>query len=325
MTKRALLIGCNYASIPSATLQGCINDVVNVRNTLIDAYGYNDANIVMLRDDDKSRLPTKAIILSSMISLISASTAEDTLWIHYSGHGTQIRNTTGDETDGLDECIVPLDFAKAGVIDDNTLFKIIGAAKCQLILCFDSCHSGTVCDLQYSTNYVNGSLVKSSNNSKQISNPNIIMLSGCRDAQTSADAYSAFSRQGVGAFTLTLLETLRGSGHNIDIIQLYQLTCLNLQRSGFPQIPILSSSSPLPNYKFARHSNNVFAVISQPERTSQPVGKKEVAKQPFRGPDNVFNSVFAYRLNGVTDSQLFPSYKTGNAPTLNMNRLLQNK
>ena len=151
------------------------------------------------------------------------------------------------------------------------------------------------------------------------------MLSGCRDAQTSADAYNAFSRQGVGAFTLTLLETLRSSGHNTDIIQLYQSTCLNLQRAGFPQIPILSSSSPLPNYKFVRHFNNVSAAIGQLERTSQTVGKKEVAKQSFRGPDNVFNSVFSYRLNGVTGPQLFPSYKTGNAPTLNMNSLLQNK
>lgn len=262
MTKRALLIGANYTATPSVRLNGCINDIVNMRNTLIDAYGYQDANITVLRDDDKNRLPTKANILAALNAVIAASAAEDTLWVHYSGHGTQIRDTTGTESDGLDECIVPCDYNKAGFIDDNTLRNIIALAKCQMMLCFDSCHSGTVCDLQYSMNYSNGSISTVVNNTKSIADTNIVMLSGCRDAQTSADAYNSFSQQGVGAFTISLLETLRASDHNVDLMTLYKNLCSNIAKSRFSQIPVLSSTVANPSYQFAKANANGSAVIA---------------------------------------------------------------
>lgn len=300
MAKRALLIGLNYAATPSATLQGCINDIVNMRNALIDAYGYQDANIVVLRDDDKSRLPTKSNILAAMANIIRSSGASDTLWIHYSGHGTQIRSVTGDESDGLTECIVPCDFNSAGFIDDNTIFNIIGTAKCQLMLCFDSCHSGTVCDLQYSVNYNNGTLSYSTNNSKRITNPNVIMLSGCRDAQTSADAYNSFSKQGVGAFTITLLETLRASNHNIDLLSLYKNVCANLRNSGFSQTPTLSSSVPSASYQFSKTAVNSHVKTSSTSATTN-----------------------APKASSKLVSGFFPEHKVGHK--INMNGLLSGR
>jgi hypothetical protein len=252
MSKRALLIGCNYTATPSVQLQGCINDIVNIRNMLIDAYGYQDSNIYMLRDDDKNRLPTRANILSSLSSIISSSNSTDTVWIHYSGHGTQIRDTNGDESDKLDECIVPSNYNIAGFITDDDLVSIIQNAKCQLILCFDSCNSGTVCDLQYSMNYSNGVFNTVINNSKIITDTNIIMLSGSRDTQTSADAYDSLARQGCGAFTHSLIEALRMNSHNVDLLKLYADLCVYLSKSGFTQIPVLSSTIAKPSYKFAR-------------------------------------------------------------------------
>lgn len=252
MSKRALLIGCNYTATPSAALQGCINDIVNVRNTLIDAYGYQDSNIFMLRDDDKTRLPTRANILSSISNLIYYSAPSDTLWIHYSGHGTQIRDTNSDESDGVDEAIVPCDFGRAGMISDDDLFNLIKLAKCTLILCFDSCHNGTACDLQYSMNCTNGVLTKVVNNTKFVTNSNIIMFSGSRDSQTSADAYNMLAKQGCGAFTNSLLETMRSNGHNVDLLKLYVDVCAYLKRSGFSQIPVLSSTIPNPSFSFIR-------------------------------------------------------------------------
>jgi hypothetical protein len=261
-TKRALLIGINYTANPSAQLSGCINDIVNVRNTLIDAYGYQNANIFMLRDDDNSRLPTRKNILYSLNQLINASNANDLLWIHYSGHGTKIRDTNGDEIDSLDECIVPCNYNTDGIISDDELFSIIKNAKCRLIMCFDSCHSGTVCDLQYSINCNNGGFTTVVNNNRTISGQNIIMFSGCRDAQTSADSYSALAKQGVGAFTNTLLETLRENDHTIDILQLYLKVCQKLKNSGFTQIPVFSSSVASPSFQFARSNANGTPVLS---------------------------------------------------------------
>jgi hypothetical protein len=255
MAKRALLIGCNYLATPQATLYGCINDVVNMRNMLIDAYGYQSSNIVMLRDDDKYRLPTRANILAYIAYFINTASSSDTVWIHYSGHGTRLRDINGDESDGADEAIVPCDYMKAGMIVDDELFNLIRPAKCTLILCFDSCHSGSVCDLQYSINYNNGGLSKVVNSSKFISTNNIIMFSGCRDVQTSADSYDSLAKQGVGAFTNALIETLRANSHNVDLLKLFAGLCAYLKMYGFTQIPVLSSTVPNPVYQFSRSAS----------------------------------------------------------------------
>ena len=308
-TKRALLIGINYTATPSARLYGCINDVVNVRNTLIDAYGYLDSNILILRDDDKARHPTKANILNAMTTIIRNSAPDDTLWIHYSGHGTQTRSNASDESDGLTECIVPSDFNGAGIIDDNAIFNILGLAKCQLILCFDSCHSGTICDLQYSTNYTNGRLSWAVNNSKKLANPNIIMLSGCRDAQTSADAYNDYLKQGGGAFTITMLETLRANDHNISIGELYKKICANLKVSGFPQIPVLSSSVLSPSFQFSKTYANGVAVSSV--KATAKVNKDMVDAMSV-------NSLEGSKMR-VDVVGVFPGYKP--STNLNMKRL----
>lgn len=278
MVKRALLIGLNYTATPSVKLFGCINDIINMRNTLIDAYGYQDANIYMLRDDDKSRLPTRANILAALSQLIASSTASDMLWIHYSGHGTQVRDTNRDEVDGFDECIVPCNYNTDGIITDDELFAIFKNAKCQLMICFDSCNSGTGCDLQYSINYNNGILTKAvnSNTSRVLSsNPNIIMFSGCRDPQTSADAYDSVSQKNVGAFTQTLLETLRGFDHNAPILQVYTNLCAKLKLYGFSQIPVLSSSIASPSFQFIRVNASSVTVTGFSTSGTSAANKKE--------------------------------------------------
>lgn len=306
MVKYALLIGSNYTATPSVQLSGCINDIVNMRNMLIDAYGYEDVNITVLRDDDKTRLPTKANILSSIANNIAKAAATDTLWIHYSGHGTQIRTVDTYESDGLDECIVPCDYNTKGVIDDNTLFNLISIAKCQLILCFDSCHNGTVCDLQYSVNYNNGALNVSANNPKTIADKQIIMLSGSRDSQLSMDAYNNYSKQGVGAFTITLIETLRSYDHNVALLPLYKSLCTNLTKSGFTQIPVLSSSIPNPSYQFTRSNANKNTVFKDaPIISSSLIVTKDLVES-MSITNSANSSTFAPT---PLSSPVFPKYR----------------
>jgi hypothetical protein len=253
--KKALLIGCNYINT-SNQLSGCINDIIHMRNMLIDAYAYTPDSIIMLRDDVPTILPTRANILNCLKLIIGQSASLSEIVIHYSGHGTSIRDMDGDEVSGQDQAIVPLDFNRNGFITDDELFNIIKDAKCRVLMFFDSCHSGTVCDLQYSINYINGKFSRSTNNAKRIVNPNVIMMSGCRDDQTSADSYSNLEDLAVGAFTNSLLETLRASNHNVDMLRLYNDVCYNLSKSGFTQIPILSCSSYMPAYIFMRGGTN---------------------------------------------------------------------
>jgi hypothetical protein len=71
---------------------------------------------------------TKKAILEGLKALIAKGGTGDTLVFHYSGHGSQVRCTEGDElADGLDEIICPWDFDWDGTFikDDDfaTLFE----------------------------------------------------------------------------------------------------------------------------------------------------------------------------------------------------------
>lgn len=252
--KKALLVGINYTSIPQVALRGCINDIDNVSNVLVDAYDYQLSNIVQLRDDmkDLAIQPTKQNILAQLQTLVAQSASLSEIWFHYSGHGSQIKDLNGDETSGQDQVLVPLDYQSAGMIVDDEIFNIVKNSKCKTMLCFDCCHSGSMCDLQWMFEFKNGSFLKTLNGNKIISNPNIICLSGCRDTQTAADSYSIQEARGVGAFTDALLYCLRVNRHNVNILKLYGDTCAHLVKTGFPQVPILSCSAVVPNYNFSR-------------------------------------------------------------------------
>jgi len=248
MAKKALLIGIDYANM-DVELNGCINDIINMRNVLIDAYDYEPANITMLRDDidDKKIKPTGANIFFELQKIISESSKLEEIWIHYSGHGSQIKDINGDEPSKMDSVIVPLDYLSKGVIVDDAIFSIIKNVKCKCVLIFDSCNSGTICDLPYSfINKSGGSYGTIINNNYKVANPNIFCFSSCRDTQTSSDAFSSASEQYVGAFTFAFIETLRKNKHNIHYLQLYQETCNLLVTNGFTQIPVFSSSGKSP-------------------------------------------------------------------------------
>jgi hypothetical protein len=255
MSKKALLIGINYYDTPSVALKGCVNDVVNMRNMLIDAYGYDSANITVLRDDATNAInkPTLTNIVSQLTSIIAQSATLKEIWIHYSGHGSQIRDTNGDEADKKDEIIVPADYLRAGLITDDAIFNIVKNSRCPTMLIFDSCNSGTMCDLMWNFNATSATQVNAvKTNNKAITNPNIYCFSGCRDDQTSADTYSTISQQACGAMTSAVIESLRWNKHNVDIKKLYVDVVAFLRQSGLTQVPQLSSSSQMPKYQITR-------------------------------------------------------------------------
>jgi hypothetical protein len=279
--KKALLVGINYKNIKGAALNGCINDIVNTSEVLIDTFDYDTKNITQLRDDTNvaSSLPTRANILSNLSGLVAQSSNLSELWFHYSGHGSQIRDTNGDEVDRLDEVLVPVDFQQNGFIVDDEIFTIVKNSKCKTILIFDSCHSGSVCDLQWNYQYTNGSLMKTMTTNKMITNPNVFCFSGCKDPETSADAYSREKQMGVGAFTDTFLRCLRANRMNVDILKLYSDICVTIKQSGFTQSPSFSCSSPSPIYKFVRVTNTPV-VENNVKVVDLPIDQKVLALAP---------------------------------------------
>lgn len=248
MKKRALLIGINYLNIPEYRLSGCIDDICNARNMLIDAYGYYKSNIIMLRDDTENPvlMPTYENIIRELNDI--ASSDSDEIWIQYSGHGTQFQNKTDKLL--MDDVIVPIDFYK-NYIFDYDIYKILLKIRGRAILIFDCCHSGSIANLPWTFTVNNKNIITTNNNT--MTNPNIYLISGCKDNETSSDDFNREMSQNVGVFSNALNECLRDSNHQIDIMTLYKNICKNLIAAGYSQSPVLSSSSNTPNHVFSRH------------------------------------------------------------------------
>ncbi|RKP10957.1 peptidase C14, caspase domain-containing protein [Thamnocephalis sphaerospora] len=151
--KKAVFIGINYTGMPVA-LNGCINDVHNIRNFLQQRYGFLPNHCVQLTDDQEEAkfLPTRANIIAAMKWLVQDAQPGDSLFLHYSGHGATAEDMDGDEKDGQDETIVPLDYQTAGMIVDDDLHAILVKPLqegVRLTTIFDCCHSGTILDLPF--------------------------------------------------------------------------------------------------------------------------------------------------------------------------------
>ena len=119
--KRALLIGINYVG-QKGQLSGCHNDVANIKNYLIQKEGFLEKDMLILVDDNRHHQPTRKNIMDAFVRITQYSKAGDTVFIHYSGHGGSVVDTNGDEDDGFDETLIPVDFKTAGHIVDDEIF-----------------------------------------------------------------------------------------------------------------------------------------------------------------------------------------------------------
>ncbi|KAL7271818.1 Ca(2+)-dependent cysteine protease [Rhizina undulata] len=151
--RKALLIGINYFG-QRGQLRGCINDVKNMSTFLHERFNYKREDMVILTDDQQNprSQPTKQNILQAMHWLVKDAQPNDCLFFHYSGHGGQAKDTDGDESDGYDETIYPVDFRFSGHIVDDEMHRIMVQplkTGVRLTAIFDSCHSGSALDLPY--------------------------------------------------------------------------------------------------------------------------------------------------------------------------------
>lgn len=239
---KALLFGLNYLQSEEGRLNGCINDVTNMAQYLrtqlripCDVY-----------TDDKSPQDTTLLGMTTRLyelALQSWSEYLDFVWIHYSGHGSYVADNSRDELDGQDECLVPTDYAKNGVLLDDTLNNILKQfnPKTKVICIFDCCHSGTIADVKY--HWETDTRVNVENIQCQVK-PKVITLSGCQDTQTSADAYNVRGdNQYTGAMTSCLLTALSESSEcRTDIFRLLTRLRALLKEKKFTQVPKLCST-----------------------------------------------------------------------------------
>ena len=121
--KNAVLFGLNYNG-QNEQLSGCDRDALNVREYLVFDRGYDKVKVYT---EDKDTSLFRIIHKIYRLAMESWRLGLDEACIYFSGHGSSLerswrsynRNWTDDEMDGRDECLVPTDWARSGVIPDN--------------------------------------------------------------------------------------------------------------------------------------------------------------------------------------------------------------
>lgn len=242
-TKCGLVIGINYEDDSNAKLNGCINDTQSITNFLRERCGYQENNIELLTDNTAIK-PTRQNIINAIQTLVAKvkETNAKEVWFSYSGHGSYIYSRfSEEETDSQDEALVPLDYATHGLIRDDTLYDILVKklpVDCHLFCIIDACHSGTALDLPYI--YRTDTGVKQQRDVENLAN--IIKLSGCRDIQTSMDAFINGKYQ--GALTFAFLKCMDDLDYNFTPKHLVQRCKHYLITNNYEQIPTLTFSKP---------------------------------------------------------------------------------
>ncbi|XP_059300439.1 metacaspase-1-like [Lycium ferocissimum] len=216
--KRAVIVGISYKNTRNE-LKGCVNDAKCMWFLLTNRFKFPQDSILMLTEEERDpyRIPTKHNIRMAMYWLVQGCQAGDSLVFHYSGHGSQQRNYTGDEVDGFDETLCPLDFETQGMIVDDEINATIvrplpRGAKLHAII--DACHSGTMLDLPFlcrmdrTGHYVWEDHRPRSGAWKGTSGGEVISFSGCDDDQTSADTDSLSKVTSTGAMTFSFIQAI---------------------------------------------------------------------------------------------------------------------
>jgi len=258
MAHKALLIGINEYQDASRNLRGCVHDVEQVAELLVERFGFDSKDIDRLLNQDA----TTDRMRRRIRRLVEESKPGDVVVLHYSGHGSSVPDQDGDEEDMLDECLCPHDVSWNDAITDDWLRqqfdRLPEGVNCTVIM--DCCHSGSntrdsadpeapvlhrhlPCPSELLP--ASGGKLKAARHRAQSKSGHRsisflgapaapaqpkqadlretempeVLLAGCRDYQLSEDAL--IDGQYSGAMTHSLVKTLRGESGSITYRELH--------------------------------------------------------------------------------------------------------
>ncbi len=150
--QRALIVGAGDYQVLDADLIGIDVDVEMMLEVAMHL-GFSEDEIRVLHDEDA----TYANIEAAMTTWVrDGVTAEDKVFIYFSGHGSRIADNDGDEADGIDEVFLPTDaFIRRNrqpgeprfgniVFDDQIAAWLEAIPTTQTVVLIDSCYSGSI-------------------------------------------------------------------------------------------------------------------------------------------------------------------------------------
>ncbi len=262
MAKRALLIGINKYMLDGADLRGCVNDVKNMKSVLTTFYGFAPKDVTVLLDHAAT---TKAM-KDEITKLVSGAKKGDTILLHYSGHGANVPDKNGDEADRRDEILCPTDLDWKKPLTDDWLRATFNTLKVgvNFTVIMDCCHSGTntrrfrAPDERSIPRYLpnpwdlmaeeSGRALRGKKRTTlRVSSPKTraksdavdakideLLITGCRDTQTSADAYIAGRYN--GALTYHLVKAIKDAKGKLSYRQLHRRTNSLLKAGSYDQV-----------------------------------------------------------------------------------------
>ena len=256
MGSRALCIGINDYPRADADLYGCVNDALDWE-ALLQARGFKTELLV-------DRDATWQGITDGIARTIEGAASGDTVVITYSGHGSFIQDLDGDEPDRVDEVFCPHDIFDDRPLTDDQLYDLFTRAErdVRIVLIADSCHSGSVARMalplgesddlpKERTRFLApgawaprervARMRELTAAARPTRRPHAaLLLAGCQDTQTSADAY--LDGRYNGAFTYYALKALDGVSADATYAQWFRKIKELLPNRRYGQQPNLQGS-----------------------------------------------------------------------------------
>jgi hypothetical protein len=235
-------------------LNACIADARDMR-ALAKKKGFR-GNALLL--DGQA---TAAAVIAAIQDAAKKLAKGDLLFLTYSGHGGQVRDTNGDEKDNdrMDETWVLFD---RQLVDDE-LYSLWAKFKAgvRILVLSDSCHSGTVVKVippflgrgprpramprsvgikvENAHRALYRSIQKKTRGSEKTKvNASVLLISGCMDNQTSMDGDNN------GAFTGTLKKVWNGGRFTGNYRKLRDKIVAVMPRTQTPNYYFIGAASP---------------------------------------------------------------------------------
>ncbi len=114
-------------------------------------YPIDERSMVIMADDRQGPFyPSGHNMLAAIDWLVSEPGTQ--CFLHYSGHGGQVKDPDGDRDSGADDTICPVDYQEHGQLDSDTLHRRLVSPlhpTSTLFVVFDCCHSGSAIELPF--------------------------------------------------------------------------------------------------------------------------------------------------------------------------------
>ena len=292
-----LLVGINEYREPDSRLNGCVNDVELVEKFVVDTYSKDhDVHVRKLVNEHATY---HGIIDAFRLHLGNAS-PEDSVWFHYSGHGTE--EWTAEEfakfdPNGRDQTLLCYDSGhSAENLADKELAALIHEIANKdveqkitgphIVVSLDCCHSGSgtrhageenIFQIRSARSrgsrrpldsYLDGYYLNQTG-TLQVPIARHVVISACKTYQTAGDTSSG------GIFTSGLLDALDSSGGNISYADLFlhtKFASARRRRNQEPQFAAIHNFNPYSRfllgdnlgspqrYEVSKHSRHSWVV-----------------------------------------------------------------